>query len=34
MSNTCPVCTCPDYVKGVQAEMQNGKPRGCAALLA
>jgi len=34
MSNTCPVCTCPDYVKGVQLDMQNGKPKGCAALLA
>lgn len=33
-SNTCPICTCPDYVKGVQEGMQNGKPKGCAALLA
>ncbi|HJW09954.1 MAG TPA: Rrf2 family transcriptional regulator [Holophagaceae bacterium] len=33
LSNTCPDCTCPEYVKGVQDQMQNGKTRGCAALL-
>lgn len=32
-SNTCPHCTCPEYVKDVQAQMQNGKVKGCAALL-
>ncbi|MBS1766211.1 MAG: Rrf2 family transcriptional regulator [Acidobacteria bacterium] len=32
-SNTCTACTCPDYVKEVQAQMQNGRPKGCAALL-
>lgn len=33
LSNTCPVCTCPEYVKGAQAQMLNGKTKGCAALL-
>jgi Rrf2 family iron-sulfur cluster assembly transcriptional regulator len=32
-SNTCPTCTCPEYVKGVQDAMQNGKVKGCAALM-
>lgn len=32
-SNTCPDCTCPDYVKEVQEAMQNGKMKGCAALI-
>jgi Rrf2 family iron-sulfur cluster assembly transcriptional regulator len=33
LSNTCPDCTCPEYVKGVQAQTQNGRTKGCAALL-
>ncbi len=32
-SNSCPICTCPDYVREVQEQMQNGKVKGCAALL-
>lgn len=32
-ANTCTACSCPDYVKEVQAQMQNGRPKGCAALL-
>jgi len=32
-SNTCPVCTCPDYVLEAQVSMMNGKQKGCAALM-
>lgn len=33
-ANTCPDCTCPQYVKAVQEGMANGKVKGCAALMA
>lgn len=31
-SNNCPNCTCPEYVKDVQDQIQNGKAKGCSAL--
>lgn len=33
LSNTCPDCTCPGYVREVLSHHQNGKTKGCAALL-
>ncbi len=32
-SNTCPVCTCPEYVREAQTSMMNGKQKGCASLM-
>lgn len=32
-SNTCPVCTCPEYVHGAIASTMNGKQKGCAVLM-
>ena len=31
-SNTCPDCTCPEYTKGVQEQLESGARPRCAAL--
>ena len=31
-SNSCPSCTCPDYTRNVQDQLDSGQRRRCAAL--
>jgi Rrf2 family transcriptional regulator, iron-sulfur cluster assembly transcription factor len=32
-ANTCPTCTCPEYIKEAQSQNANGRTKGCAALM-